>query len=209
MIENVIQTDGRPTLDLRRGRALAACAPDGRGHGDDGDRPASESSVAARRSGRAGRLRACGRYGAAQAKRSRSSRRGASWCRSIVAPPAVETHRIQQPDPGKLRSARRAARRPHPRIVGDSVGEGLRSALQEALDSGPDLVLGVCRVRRRAATTSQPARLSELGELLVHGIAVRPGHPVIIGMIGTTPIIGVPGYPVSAALNGELLISRL
>ena len=42
--------------------------------------------------------------------------------------------------------------------------------------------------------------------MLVHGIAVRPGHPVIIGMIAKTPVIGVPGYPVSAALTGELLI---
>ena len=56
-----------------------------------------------------------------------------------------------------------------------------------------------------------------LGRLLVHGIAVRPGHPVIFGMIGdqgsgigdqdaVTPIIGVPGYPVSAALTGEMFI---
>jgi len=43
----------------------------------------------------------------------------------------------------------------------------------------------------------------------VHGIAVRPGHPVIIGMIGGIPVIGVPGYPVSATLTGELLIQPL
>lgn len=52
-----------------------------------------------------------------------------------------------------------------------------------------------------------------LGELLVHGIAVRPGHPVILGMIdtqkGKIPIIGVPGYPVSAALTGEIFVERL
>jgi putative molybdopterin biosynthesis protein len=59
--------------------------------------------------------------------------------------------------------------------------------------------------------------VSTLGELLVHGIAVRPGHPVIIGMlhadkIGASkpvPIIGVPGYPVSAALTGEILVEPL
>lgn len=56
--------------------------------------------------------------------------------------------------------------------------------------------------------------VQELGELLVHGVAVRPGHPVIMGMIGRgeehdeplTPVIGVPGYPVSAALTGEIFI---
>ncbi len=52
--------------------------------------------------------------------------------------------------------------------------------------------------------------VEEVGRLLVHGIAVRPGHPVIMGMIagesGSTPIIGVPGYPVSAALTGEIFV---
>lgn len=56
-----------------------------------------------------------------------------------------------------------------------------------------------------------------LGTLLVHGIAVRPGHPVILGMLerqppaaaGQVPIIGVPGYPVSAALTGEILVEPL
>lgn len=47
------------------------------------------------------------------------------------------------------------------------------------------------------------------GTLLVHGVAVRPGHPVIMGMVKNTPVIGVPGYPVSAALTGELFIRPL
>ena len=67
--------------------------------------------------------------------------------------------------------------------------------------------------------------IESLGELLVHGVAVRPGHPVILGMIhagqspeGSTatlkttrsiPIIGVPGYPVSAALTGEIFVKPL
>ncbi len=58
------------------------------------------------------------------------------------------------------------------------------------------------------------ARIVEtLGELLVHGIAVRPGHPVILGMLHVdgrrVPIIGVPGYPVSAALTGEIFVEPL
>ncbi len=58
------------------------------------------------------------------------------------------------------------------------------------------------------------ARVVEnLGELLVHGVAVRPGHPVILGMIKNKanhiPIIGVPGYPVSAILTGEIFVEPL
>ena len=48
--------------------------------------------------------------------------------------------------------------------------------------------------------------IRQTGQLLVHGVAVRPGHPVIIGMVNEVPVIGVPGYPVSAALTSELFI---
>ncbi len=80
--------------------------------------------------------------------------------------------------------------------------------------------------------------IEKLGNLLVHGVAVRPGHPVILGLIKKShsntqqdtvqnltednlsykagdlpgdlvPIIGVPGYPVSAALTGEIFVERL
>jgi len=55
--------------------------------------------------------------------------------------------------------------------------------------------------------------VEEMGELLVHGVAVRPGHPVVIGTIHTgenqVPILGVPGYPVSAALTGEIFVEPL
>jgi putative molybdopterin biosynthesis protein len=53
--------------------------------------------------------------------------------------------------------------------------------------------------------------VQKLGTLLVHGVAVRPGHPVILGMLDktlnvkrSTLIIGVPGYPVSAALTVDI-----
>jgi putative molybdopterin biosynthesis protein len=73
--------------------------------------------------------------------------------------------------------------------------------------------------------------IERLGRVLVHGIAVRPGHPVIIGMVEKqaperesptsnrqpptasvqppTPIIGVPGYPVSAALTAEIFVEPI
>jgi putative molybdopterin biosynthesis protein len=55
--------------------------------------------------------------------------------------------------------------------------------------------------------------VASLGNLLVHGVAVRPGHPVILGIIKRdghcVPIIGIPGYPVSATLTGEIFIEPL
>jgi putative molybdopterin biosynthesis protein len=65
-----------------------------------------------------------------------------------------------------------------------------------------------------AGSEDYSARVVEdLGRLLVHGVAVRPGHPVILGMIDleekSIPIVGVPGFPVSAALTGEIFIKPL
>ena len=38
----------------------------------------------------------------------------------------------------------------------------------------------------------------------MHGVAVRPGHPVVLGVVGQTPVLGAPGYPVSAALTFDI-----
>jgi putative molybdopterin biosynthesis protein len=55
--------------------------------------------------------------------------------------------------------------------------------------------------------------IAQLGQVLVHGVAVRPGHPVILGTVHSTnrevPIIGVPGYPVSATLTCEIFVRPL
>ncbi len=51
--------------------------------------------------------------------------------------------------------------------------------------------------------------VEELGELLVHGVAVRPGHPVVLGIADGKPLVGLPGYPVSAVLTAELLLRPL
>jgi putative molybdopterin biosynthesis protein len=51
--------------------------------------------------------------------------------------------------------------------------------------------------------------VDKLGVLAVHGVAVRPGHPVVLGAIGATPVLGAPGYPVSAALTFEIFAAPL
>lgn len=51
--------------------------------------------------------------------------------------------------------------------------------------------------------------LAELGEVAVHGAAIRPGHPVILGAVSGKPALGLPGYPVSAALTAELFLRPL
>jgi len=41
--------------------------------------------------------------------------------------------------------------------------------------------------------------IRDLGEVLAHGVAIKPGKPVIIGRIDGKPVIGLPGYPLAAA----------
>ncbi|GBE58017.1 molybdopterin molybdenumtransferase [bacterium BMS3Abin01] len=51
--------------------------------------------------------------------------------------------------------------------------------------------------------------IRELGEVLVHGVRIRPGKPVVLGVVDRTPVLGIPGYPVSAVLDMELFTRPL
>jgi putative molybdopterin biosynthesis protein len=113
-------------------------------------------------------------------------------------------------------------------IVPDKL-EAIGSAVKAASEDH-DLIL--VNAGSSAGSEDYTAQVVEsLGRLLVHGVAVRPGHPVILGMVEppidhvdepqprgaesppsapqSTPIIGVPGYPVSAALTGEIFVEPL
>ncbi len=82
--------------------------------------------------------------------------------------------------------------------------ELLRSTLQEVVKKS-DLV--VINAGSSAGSEDYTAAIiAELGEVLVHGVAIKPGKPVILGLVDNKPVIGVPGYPVSAALTCELFV---
>jgi molybdopterin molybdotransferase len=51
--------------------------------------------------------------------------------------------------------------------------------------------------------------LAALGEVLFHGIAVKPGKPTVFGRIGQTPVLGMPGYPTSCLSNAYMLLVPL
>ncbi len=51
--------------------------------------------------------------------------------------------------------------------------------------------------------------LGEVGEVLVHGVAIKPGKPVMAGIIAGKPFIGLPGFPVSTWLTSELFVRPL
>lgn len=48
--------------------------------------------------------------------------------------------------------------------------------------------------------------IRSMGTVAVHGIAVKPGKPAILGAVGKVPVIGLPGYPVSAIVIMEQIV---
>lgn len=51
--------------------------------------------------------------------------------------------------------------------------------------------------------------LRELGEVIVHGVAIKPGKPVILAVVRGKPVIGLPGYPVSAYIGFENFVTPI
>jgi len=51
--------------------------------------------------------------------------------------------------------------------------------------------------------------IAELGEVFVHGVNIKPGKPVILAIVQGKPVIGIPGYPVSAALTFNLFVKPI
>lgn len=54
-----------------------------------------------------------------------------------------------------------------------------------------------------------PQLLSEEGTLLAHGVEIMPGKPAALAVVRGTPVLGVPGYPVSAWVVCEQLLRPL
>ncbi len=91
-------------------------------------------------------------------------------------------------------------------IVPDDLS-AIEAAVKDALASH-DLVL--VNAGSSAGSRDYTARVvGSLGELLVHGVAIRPGHPVVLGVAQGKPVMGIPGYPVSCVLTMELLVKPL
>lgn len=65
------------------------------------------------------------------------------------------------------------------------------------------LVSGGSSVGTKDATATVIARL---GEVLFHGIAIKPGKPTIFGLIDGKPVFGLPGHPVAAYFVSRVFV---
>jgi putative molybdopterin biosynthesis protein len=94
----------------------------------------------------------------------------------------------------------------HP-IVGDR-RESLKEALSTATQGAYDLVMTVGGSSAGSEDFTRPV-LDALGKVLVHGVTMMPGKPVLLGDINGVPVLGMPGYPVSTIMAFEQFTAPL
>nr|BAL57400.1 molybdopterin biosynthesis protein MoeA [uncultured Acetothermia bacterium]BAL59782.1 molybdopterin biosynthesis protein MoeA [Candidatus Acetothermum autotrophicum] len=93
----------------------------------------------------------------------------------------------------------------HPIVPNDP--RRIRQALGESLARHDLILLGAGTSKGRRDCVPEIVR--ELGEVLVHGVAYHPGHPVLLGVMEKKPVIGLPGYPVATWLALHLFAKSL
>lgn len=81
------------------------------------------------------------------------------------------------------------------RIVPDRLNE-LKDALLEAYKIGDMVVVNAGASAGSEDFTAKAIR--DIGEVILHGVNIKPGKPVILGWVKNKPVLGIPGYPVSA-----------
>lgn len=76
--------------------------------------------------------------------------------------------------------------------------EKIRAALVKAAEECDMVILNAGSSAGREDYSA--AVIARLGQVLYHGIAIKPGKPAILGCLGAKPVLGTPGYPVSGII---------
>jgi len=76
----------------------------------------------------------------------------------------------------------------------------LRAAIQRDLTKDVIVTTGGSSVGERDLL---PEVVDELGEVLVHGVAIKPGYPVALGVVQETPVLMLPGNPVACIITAQ------
>ena len=83
--------------------------------------------------------------------------------------------------------------------------ELLKAALQKAVAENDLVLINAGSSAGRDDYTK--SIMEETGAVFCHGVAIKPGKPAVLGICGHVPVIGLPGYPVSADRTGANRIS--
>lgn len=92
-------------------------------------------------------------------------------------------------------------------IIEDDI-EAIARAVRTGADSDFDMVLTLGGSSAGSRDYAKDV-ITRLGEVLVHGVTIMPGKPLLIGAINDKPFFGIPGYPVSAIIAFEQFVGPL
>ncbi|UCH20593.1 MAG: molybdopterin biosynthesis protein [Deltaproteobacteria bacterium] len=84
----------------------------------------------------------------------------------------------------------------------------IKEAVAKAVKNEFDIVL-IIGGSSAGSEDYAKAVITELGDVIVHGVTIMPGKPILIGNISNKPIFGIPGYPVSAIIAFEQFVRSL
>ena len=87
-------------------------------------------------------------------------------------------------------------------VTGDSL-EDIRTSLKAALSADMVVTSGGSSMGEKDLIINV---LEEWGEVLFHGIKIKPGKPTTFAIVNGKPVLGMPGYPTSCLLNAHLLL---
>jgi putative molybdopterin biosynthesis protein len=107
---------------------------------------------------------------------------------------------------GKLAERVGASFERHDRLMDHP--ETITSTVEDAVSGDFDMVMTVGGSSAGSEDYAKDVIL-DLGEVLVHGVTIMPGKPVIAGKISDKPVFGIPGYPVSAIIAFEQFVQPL
>ncbi|MFB0918708.1 MAG: molybdopterin biosynthesis protein [Clostridiaceae bacterium] len=93
----------------------------------------------------------------------------------------------------------------YPIVIDDF--DKIKAAVSKAIEECDIVLINAGSSAGREDFTSSV--IEELGELIIHGVAIKPGKPVMLGKINNKPIIGIPGYPVSAYFIMEHIAKKI
>ncbi|MBT8363083.1 MAG: molybdopterin biosynthesis protein [Deltaproteobacteria bacterium] len=91
----------------------------------------------------------------------------------------------------------------HEMLIDDS--ETIKEVVNEAVNADYEMIL-ILGGSSAGSEDYAKGVVSDLGQVLVHGVTIMPGKPVVIGAVRDKPVFGIPGYPVSAIIAFEQFV---
>jgi putative molybdopterin biosynthesis protein len=122
------------------------------------------------------------------------------------------------PEPGAILDSNAVLLRACVRSYGGEIVQSVRvrddenaiaGAVRDAIAASDVVVVNAGSSAGRDDFTARV--FARFGEVVVHGVAIRPGHPLVLAVArdAKVPLLGIPGYPVSAAICADLFLRPL